>query len=166
MNSSLESNLDKLFFSNEIKILKNNLIVSTNSILRVLDSKNGSTKFKIPISSKISPIINNDYIFIVSKKNFLIAIQISTGKIIYSIELSQLISDFLKSKKKNINVDFIRLINNQIFVFLENSFVIKLSVNGILKDIYKLPKKINSNPIFVENSLIYLNKKNRITVLN
>ena len=166
VNSSLESNMDKIFYSNEIKVLNRHLIISSNNVLQVLDSENGSTKFKIPISSQISPIINNDYIFIVTNNNYLVSIQVSTGKIIYSYEITQLISNFLKSKKKEINVNFIKLINNQIFVFLDNSFVVKLSISGVLKDIYKLPKKINSNIIFIDNSLIYLNSKNKITILN
>ena len=166
VNSSLESNMDKIFYSNEIKVLSSHLVISTNNVLQVLDSENGSTKFKIPISSQISPIINNDYIFIVTNNNYLVSIQVSTGKIIYSYEITQLVSNFLKSKKKEINVNFIKLVNNQIFVFLDNSFVAKLSISGVLKDIYKLPKKINSNIIFIDNSLIYLNSKNKITILN
>lgn len=166
INTSLQSNLEKLFYSNEIKIQKKNLIISTNNILQVLDSDNGSTKFKIPINSQISPIINNDYIFMITNKNYLINIQISTGKIIYSYEINQLISDFLKSKKKEITVDFIRLVNNQVFVFLKNSYVVKFGVDGALKDIYKLRKKINSNPIFIDNSMIYLNNDNKISILD
>jgi outer membrane protein assembly factor BamB len=166
VNSSIESNLEKLFYSNEIKVLKNNLIITTNNILQVLDSDNGSTKFKIPINSQIPPIVNSDYIFIVTKNNYLISIQISTGKIIYSYEINQLISNFLKSKKSEINIRLIRLINNQLFIFLENAFVAKLSIDGAIQDIFKLQKKMNSNPIFIENSLIYLNNKNKIIVLN
>jgi len=60
----------------------------------------------------------------------------------------------------------IRLINSQVYVFLDNAFVVKLSLDGVIKDIFKLPKKINSNPIFIENSLIYLNNKNKIVILN
>ena len=166
VNTSLESNIEKLFSSNEIQILNDNLIISTESILQVLSNKNGSTKFKIPISSKISPIINKDYIFIISNNNFLISVQISTGKIIYSYEINQLISDYLNSKKKTVKVNLIRLINNQIFVFLNNSFVVKFDIDGKLKDIRKLPKKMNSNPIFIESSLFYLNNKNKLIILN
>ena len=166
VNSSIESNLEKLFYSNEIKVLKDNLIITTNNILQVLDSKNGSTKFKIPINSQIPPVVNSDYIFIITKNNYLVSIQISSGKIIYSYEISQLISNFLKSKKAKINIRLIRLINNQLFIFLENDFVVKLSINGVLQDIFKLQKKMNSNPIFIENSLIYLNNKNKIIILN
>ena len=166
VNSSINSNLEKLFNSNEIKILKNNLIITTNNILHVFDSDNGSTKFKIPIDSQISPVVNNDYIFTITKNNYLVSVQISTGKIIYSYEINQLISNYLKSKKKEINIKLIRLINSQFFVFLDNAFVVKLSLDGVIKDIFKLPKKMDSNPIFIENSLIYLNNKNKIVILN
>ncbi len=77
-----------------------------------------------------------------------------------------MISDYLNSKKKKIKVNLLRLINGQIFVFLNNSFVVKFDVDGKIIDIYKLPKKINSNPIFIENSLIYLNNRNKIFILN
>ena len=100
VNSSLDSNINKLFSSNEIKIFNDNLIISSNNILQVINNVNGSTKFKIPISSKIPPIINNDYIFVISNNNFLISVQISSGKIIYSYEINQLISDYLNIKKK------------------------------------------------------------------
>ena len=166
VNTSLESNIEKLFSSNEIQIFDDNLIISTDNILQVLSAQSGSTKFKIPISSQVPPIINKDYIFIVSNNNFLISVQISTGKIIYSYEINKLISDYLKSKKKKVKVNLIRLINSKIFVFLNNSFVVKLDVDGEIIDIFKLPKKINSNPIFIENSLIYLNNKNKLIILN
>ena len=166
VNSSINSNLKKLFDSNEVKILKNNLIITTNNILQVFDSDNGSTKFKILINSQVSPVVNNDYIFTITRNNYLISVQISTGKIIYSYEINQLISNYLKSKKKEINIKLIRLINSQVYVFLDNAFVVKLSLDGVIKDIFKLPKKINSNPIFIENSLIYLNNKNKIVILN
>ncbi len=165
VNSSLESNIEKLFFSNEIKVFDNNLIISTNNILQVLNNDNGFTKFKIPISSEISPIINKDYIFIVSNNNLLISVEISTGKIIYSYDINQLISDHLKSKKKKIKVNLIKLINSQIHVFLDNSFIVKLSVDGKLIEINKMRKKINSNPIFIENLLVYFNN-NRLIIVN
>ncbi len=166
VNTSLDSNIDKLFFSNEIKLYNNSLIISSKNILQVLNNQSGTTKFKIPISSQIPPIVNNDYIFIVTNNNFLISVQISTGKIIYSYEINKLISNYLETKKKNVKINLIRLINNQIFIFLNNSFVIKLNIDGRIKEIFKLSKKINSNPIFIDNSLIYLNNKNRIIILN
>ena len=72
----------------------------------------------------------------------------------------------MKTKKKEIDIKLITLINSQLFVFLDNAFVVKLSLEGVIKDIFKLPKKINSNLIFIENTLIYINNKNKIVILN
>ena len=129
VNSSINSNLEKLFNSNEIKILKNNLIITTNNILQVFDSDNGSTKFKIPINSQVSPVVNNDYIFTITKNNYLVSVQISTGKIIYSYEINQLISNYLKTKKKEIDIKLITLINSQLFIFLDNASLIWISTS-------------------------------------
>ena len=56
--------------------------------------------------------------------------------------------------------------NSKILIFLKNSYVIKFNLNGTVDAIKKLPEKMNSYPIIVDNSLIYLNKKNKIIVLN
>ena len=82
-------------------------------------------------------------------------------------ELEESIAKFLnQNKKKNIQVKLFRIINNEIFVFLKNSYVVRFTINGKLQDIYKLPKKINSNPIFINNFIYYLNNKNKLVILD
>ena len=49
--------------------------------------------------------------------------------------------------------------NDKIFIFLKNSFVLNFDINGNLDNIEKLPTKINSNPIIIDGSIIYLDKK-------
>ena len=50
--------------------------------------------------------------------------------------------------------------NNDIYIFLENSYVLKFKINGDLFKIEKLPKKIDSKPIVIDKSLILsINKK-------
>ena len=167
INPSLDINLDNLFFSKEVKILDNSLIILNNNFLHVLNSQNGSTKYKIPIQSTISPLVIDDYVFIINNENLLIAIDNKTGEIIYSLSIEDSIAKFLKKdKKKKIQVKLFRNINNEIFIFLENSYVIKFSINGKLNDIYKLPKKINSDPIFIKNFIYYLNNKNKLVILD
>ena len=56
--------------------------------------------------------------------------------------------------------------NNNILIFLKNSYVVKFDVNGTIKEIFKLPIKINSNPKIISNSLIYLDKKNKIIIID
>jgi len=166
INTSIDINLDNLFYSSEIKINNNNLIILTKNSLKVFNHLDGSMIFKIPINSLISPIINNDYIFLINNNNYLISIKLTTGEIIYSYKLDELISNFLGSKKKKIYIKFIKIINKQLFVFLDNSYIVKLSADGVVKDIIKLPKKINSNPIFIDETMIYLSKNNKFVMLN
>ena len=46
------------------------------------------------------------------------------------------------------------------------SITLKLNSNGELIDVIKLPTKIKSYPTFYKNKLIYLNKKNKIFIIN
>ena len=101
INPSLSSSLIDLFRSQEIMVSGQNIIILTEDGLHVIDSFNGSTKYVFPINSKISPIVNNDYIFAVSKNNFLIALKINSGEIIYSINIDKKIAQFLNINKKD-----------------------------------------------------------------
>ena len=58
------------------------------------------------------------------------------------------------------------LMNSKLFIFLENSYVLKLEIDGNINKIFKLPTKIKSYPILINESLIYLDKKNKISILN
>ena len=46
---------------------------------------------------------------------------IEYGKIIYSYDFNQLISEFLNTKKKSVYFKKIMLANNSLFIFLKNS---------------------------------------------
>ena len=58
------------------------------------------------------------------------------------------------------------LANNKLLIMMNNSNLLDFNISGKLNSINKLPKKINSFPIFINGSLIYLNNKNKIIVLN
>ena len=77
----------------------------------------------------------------------LILFDLKNGNIIYSYDINQKIADFVETKKKKADFRNIFLVNNKIFIFLNNSYVLKFFVNGNLEDIVKLPTKLNSNPI-------------------
>ena len=92
--------------------------------------------------------------------------KLNDGKIIYSYDLNQKVANFIDTKKKNLQIKNLFLVNNKIFVFLKNSYIIKIRLDGEIDEIIKLPSKINSHPIFIDNYLMYLNKKNKLIVLN
>ena len=61
----------------------------------------------------------------------------SNGKIFYSLDINQEIANYLKSKKREVQIKNMMLVNNEIFIFLKNSFILKFDLNGNLKEIEK-----------------------------
>ena len=96
----------------------------------------------------------------------LISVDLISGKLIYSYDINKKISEYLKIRKKNVILKDLLILNNQIHIFLKNSFVLKFNINGSLEKIDKLPSKINSLPIIAESSILYSDSKNRISVVN
>ena len=90
----------------------------------------------------------------------------STGKIAYSIDIDDRIANFLETKKRSGEVKKLFISNNSLFLFLNSSYLVKISPNGRIKEIDKLPSKMKSLPIFINDSILYLNKKNKLIVLN
>ena len=89
-----------------------------------------------------------------------------TGKIIYSYDLNRKIADFLNTKKKQISIKNFMILEGKIVVFLENSYILIFNINGNLEQIKKLPSRINTLPIIIDKSILYLDQKNRISILN
>ena len=166
LNQTLELNPSNLFFGNQIVNNKNKIIISSNKNTYIIDIKTGSILNKKNFSSLIKPIIQNDYVFFITKNNLIISMNLNSGKIIYSYDINQQISDFLNTKKKYVQFKDFILANNEIIIFLKNSYILNYKINGKLKDVKKLPSKINSQPIFINSSLLFLNKKNKILILD
>ena len=167
LNQSIDINPTNLFNSNPIVINKDKLIISTNLFLYFIDLNSGSTLFKISISSLLKPIVSGDNLFLITKDNLLVSVNINSFKINYSVDLEQTIANFLDVKKKKpISIKTLLLVNNNLFLFLNNSFFIKLDLIGEIKEISKLSSKIKSDPIFINESLIYINNKNKLIISN
>ena len=76
------------------------------------------------------------------------------------------IANFLKTKQKQINIKHIYLLNSSLFVFLNNSYLVKFDLNGSIIDIDKLKTKMETNPIFINQSILYLDNNNKLVILN
>ena len=166
LNRSTNINPSNLFYSNPIVLHKDKLIVSTDLYLYILNSNNGLTLSKTAITSLLKPVISGENLFIITKDNLLVSINLNSGKILYSIDIDQNIAQFLDTKKKSVSVKFLTLINNELFLFLNNSYLVKFSTIGKIKNIQKLSSKLSSFPIFINKSIIYLNNKNKLIITN
>ena len=166
LNASTDINVSDIFYSNSILLHDNMIVISTDPYLYAINQINGSQIFKLPVSSVVKPIISGQSIFIVTKDNLLVNIDINTGKIIYSIDIASEIGNFLEIKKKNIYVKHLFITNNYLRIFLDNSYSVSFDENGKINKIDKFKYELNSFPLFINNSMMYLNKKNKLIVLN
>ena len=166
LNQSSDLTPSSSFESTRIINYDKKLIITSNNFLYIIDEDNGSIIYKINLTSSISPVVNNNHLFIVSKNDLLIVLDIEKGKIKYSYDINQKIADFYETKKRNAFFRNLLLMNDKIFIFLNNSFILNFDIIGNLDNIEKLPTKINSNPIIIDGSIIYLDKKNRLSIVN
>ena len=142
LNQSTSLNSSNIFFSNSLILHMNKIIISTDPYLYILNKSNGSIVLKKNITSIIKPIVSGQNLFLITKDNLLVCINIVTGEILYSVEINQEIANFLETKKRSIYINSLSLINNNLYIFLENSYVVKFSVNGQINDTMKLKSKI------------------------
>ena len=94
----------------------------------------------------------------------MIAVNLKNNQIIYSYNVIDQLNENVKFKK---NINFIKmfLANDQILL-ISNSYVLKFDINGKFKSFTKLSNKMNSQPIIVNKSILYLNNRNKLIVLN
>ena len=166
LNQSLDLNPSNLFNSNQIVTSKDKIFLSTNKSTYILDLLSGRVIYKKNYSSEFKPIILKDHLFSFTKNNLLIAMNIDNGKIIYSHDINQKIADFIEVKKKKLQLKNFLIVNNKIMLFLKNSYLIYFNINGNVNDVLKLPSKINTNPIIINKSLMYLDFKNKLSIIN
>ena len=88
------------------------------------------------------------------------------GNIIYSNNINQQIAEFLNIKKKKVEFKNIIVVNNKIFIFLKNSYILKFNIKGNLGKVNKLPSKLYTNPILIDGSILFLDNKNKISIID
>jgi len=166
LNQSTDINPSNLFVGQEVVNYGNKILVSSNNRTLILDKNSGSIIKKFEFAALVRPIINRNYALFISKNNLLICVDLNTNKILYSSSIDAQISNFLNIKKKESIIKSFSLINDEILIFLKNSYVLSFNNNGVIKSVRKLPSKLNSFPIFIDNSMYYLNNKKKLIVLN
>ena len=166
LNRSFDLNPLNNFLSQPIIYHKKKIIVSTDTFTYIINSETGTTISKLNFSSITRPLINNNYLFLINRNNFLIAFDLTNNKILYSYSIDEQIADTLKIKKQKVSLKNFMLVNNDFLFFLNNSYILYFNIKGKLKEIKKLNSKISSEPIFVNSTLLYLDKKNRLRLLN
>ncbi len=100
LNQAIDLNTSNLFDGGKIINFKDKIVISSNNFTYIIDANNGSIISKVNFSSVLNPIIINNYLFIISKNDLLIAFDLNKGDLIYSVDINQNVADFLNNKKK------------------------------------------------------------------
>ena len=154
---------------NPIKISQDNVMISTNKNISLIN-QNGKRIWSLNIKSNISPIISGNTIFTINEDNYIIFIDILTGKIIFSKNLhSILMRDFKKNFIRKIRkINYISLINNKLLLISNNSYFIEVNLENIINisSIKKNPFFISSDIIFLKNEMIFVSNSKRIYKVN
>ena len=166
LNPSMEINNLSLFESNQVINDENLIVITTNTFTYVLDARDGSIIYRTNFISSIKPLLINDHLVLISKNNLLIAFDIKKGEITYSYDINKKISEFLNIKKKQVQFKFLTIANNDLLIFLKNSYVLRFTIEGELKNIYRLPSKIKTYPIFIGTKMLFVDLKKKLFVIN
>ncbi len=166
LNPSLDVSTSNLFFGGKIVNHENFLFVSSNETTYIIESESGTIIHKKNFSSFLKPIMIDNYLFLITKNDLLIAMDLFSGEIIYSYDINKKIAEFLDTKKKKAIFKHFVILNENIYIILNNSYVLKFNVNGSIIDIYQLKAKISTKPIFIDSSIIFVDKKKRVIIVN
>ena len=104
LNQSIDLNPSNLFTGNQIIYHNEKIIVTSNRFLYVINVFTGNIIFKKNFSSSIKPFVIDNYLFIITKNDLLVSVDLENGSIIYSYDINQLIADFYNIKKKGQNL--------------------------------------------------------------
>ena len=103
LNQSSNINPSNLFSSNQIVNGSKYVVVPSNESLYLIDLNNGSIFKKFDFSIEIKPLIIDNYLFLVTKNNLLISLELKIGEIIFSYDIKSHLSKFLNIDKKKLN---------------------------------------------------------------
>ena len=166
LNPSLNMIQSNLFDGSEIINDGSKIVVSSNKKTFLIEAQSGLILKSYNFTSAVKPIIHKNIGFFVTNNNLLVAINLENNQILYSKDINLQVAKFLNTKKKTLNFKNIMLLNNEVYIFLENSFILNFKNNGELKEINKLPSQINSSPILIDTSILYLDLRKKLIILN
>jgi outer membrane protein assembly factor BamB len=166
LNDQIEQTINNIFTGTEAISYKDKVLVSSNNNFFILDSISGSILSRKNFSLLTKPVVSNNFIFLITKNNLLISMNINNGNIIYSIDIDKKITKFTGLKKEKVSARSLMLVNNNIYIFLKNSHLIKFDLTGEIEEITRLPSNLKTNPFFVNSSLFYLDKRNKLLKIN
>jgi len=166
LNKRIKENPSNIFYSNQILISKKNIFILTNDQFYIIDKLRGVILFKKNFGSNITPLIFKDHLFLINANDLFIAFSLEEKKVIYSFDLKNKFRSNTKLRKISNKIKNLKIVNNSIYLFLEDHYIVRINFNSEIEEVYNIKSNLNSNPIFIDNALLYVNNKNKLIILN
>lgn len=152
LKPSILSESNNIFESTPIALKNENIYLSYGKKLSQFNLR-GKNNWNRSIATYIKPIITQKNIFLFSKNNFLICLDVENGSIVWSKDFTSQIKNIKELTKRKIgNIQHIYIVNNNILLFSSNGYSLIFNyLNGDLISYSKIVKsKITSKPIFAK----------------
>ena len=151
------------FESSEIVIDNDNFIFSAGASISSYDLTSGLTNWSQDVSTKGTPIIDGNYIFLVTENGYFVILEKNTGKIISSNNILEI----LKKRKQETQITGFILGSGKIYSVTSNGFLIVSSATtGKVEYFKKIGDPITSNPIINNGKLYIFTENSRIIGFN
>jgi outer membrane protein assembly factor BamB len=162
--SSSDQNI--IFNSSPLIMNSSNLIVSTGNSIKNIDVFTSNTVWEKYISIKNKPILTKKNIFLLTKNNLLICMDLSTGEIVWSRNILNRSSTNKNSKiiDKIDSIESLLLANNQLLLFSQKGYLLSFNYkNGELLSADRIIKKnLGTSPIIVDGKMYLFDTSYRL----
>jgi outer membrane protein assembly factor BamB len=162
LGSTLEHAND-FFKSSDIVINKDNIYFSTLESFSSYNLSNGYINWTHNLNCISTPIISNNYVFVVSENGFLVIIDDKNGEIISSTNILKV----LKRKHQSTIVTGFIMGSNKIYAVTLNGFLIISSAStGKVESFKKIGGEIVSPPIIADGKLFIYTSGSKLLSFN
>ena len=165
--SSSEKGDTDIFSSNPIVIKNEKLIVTTDAVVSNYDILTGDKNWTFPSNSILKPVITTNYTYILSKSNYLICIENTTGNVLWSKNIFNILQ-IKKIMKKIGNFHDLKIVNNKLNLFSNKGYLLIFDYsNGNLEFVKRISKNgINSKIVFFKDNMFMIDNTNKLLKFN
>ena len=153
-----------LFYSSSLILDGDSVYLSSSQTTMSIDSFSGKTKWEIPFGTRVRPCVSGRFIFLISKKGFVLNADTSDGKIIWS---KKLFSNKELNLKKMGEITSMLLLADQLFITTKNGYFFFINYeNGEIINYAKVARGFYSKPTVAKGKIYIVDNKMRVLIFD
>ena len=153
-----------LFYSSSLILDGDSVYLSSSQTTMSIDSLSGKTKWEIPFGTRVRPCVSGRFIFLISKKGFVLNADTSDGKIIWS---KKLFSNKELNLKKMGEITSMLLLADQLFITTKNGYFFFINYeNGEIINYAKVARGFYSKPTVAKGKIYIVDNKMRVLIFD